>query len=192
MRTVLIFVLATAALAVGQQTTTPNTPPQAAAVTQKDPVSEFNKLAFTHIKGWVLSSAEKMPEENFNFKPVDTVRSFGQILGHVADANYMFCSNVSGAPNPQLNIEKTKTSKAELIGALNEAFAYCSKAYDSMTDAAGTQPVKFHGRDMAKFNVLTANVMHMVEHYGNLVTYLRIKNIVPPSSETPPAPPEKK
>jgi uncharacterized damage-inducible protein DinB len=191
MRTVLIFVLATAAFAVGQQTNTSNTPPQAAAP-QKDPVSDFNKVAFNHVKGWLLNSAEKMPEQNFNFKPVDTVRSFGQILGHVADANYMFCSNVSGTPNPQLNIEKTKTSKAELIAALNDAFAYCSKTYDTMTDATGVQPAKFHGRDMAKFNILTANVMHMVEHYGNLVTYMRMKNIVPPSSEAPPAPSQKK
>ncbi len=80
-------------------------------------------------------------------------------------------------------IEKTKTSKADLIAALKDAFAYCDKAYDGMTDASASEMVKLFNSDMPKRDALTANTMHGVEHYGNLIVYLRMKNIVPPSSE---------
>ena len=113
------------------------------------------------MKLWVLGSAEKMPEENYSFKPADTVRSFGQIIGHVADAQYLFCSIALGEKNPGLKIEQTKASKADLIAALKDAFAYCDKAYDAMTDASAAQTVKLFGRDMPKPVVLTVNDMHL-------------------------------
>ena len=132
---------------------------------------------------FIILSAEKVPEEYYNFKPTDAVRSFGQILGHVADAQYSFCSNVRGEKDPNPNIEKTKTSKADLIAALVEATAYCDKTYDAITDASGTQTVKFRGMDVPKLTLLSINNGHVSEHYGNLVTYMRLKNIVPPSSD---------
>jgi len=143
----------------------------------------FNKQAYTYLKLVVGGSAEKMPAENFNFKPTEAVRSFGQILGHIADSQYYFCSAVLGEKNPAPKIEKTKTSKEELTAALKDAFAYCDKAHEGLTDATADDMVKFMGREMPKLNVLSANNMHTVEHYGNLITYLRLKNIVPPSSD---------
>ena len=160
--------------------------------TQDNPLSTFNRYAYAHVKDILLRSAEKMPEENYSFKPVDTVRSYGQIVGHVADAQYLFCSIALGETNPALKIEQTKTSKADLIAALKDAFAYCDKAYDGMTDASATQMVKLFGNDAPKLGVLTVNNMHNMEHYGNLVTYMRMKNIVPPSSEPKSPPPPKK
>jgi uncharacterized damage-inducible protein DinB len=151
-----------------------------------NPLSTFNKKVYTGVKDILLRSAEKVPEENYNFKPTDSVRSFGQIIGHVADAQYLFCSVVLGEKNPNLKIEQTKTSKADLIAALKDAFAYCDKAYDGMTDAAAPQIVQMFGSDTPKLGVLSVNNMHTVEHYGNLVTYMRLKNIVPPSSEPKP------
>jgi len=91
-----------------------------------------------------------------------------------------------------LKIEQTKTTKADLVAALKDAVAYCDKAYDSMTDASGNQMVKLSDLDMPKLGVLNVNDMHDMEHYGNLVTYMRLKNIVPPTSEQPPAAPQKK
>lgn len=167
MRTLLICLLATAAVAMAQE----------------NPLSAFNKVAFARVKDILLRSAEKMPEENYNFKPTDAVRSYGQVIGHVADAQYMFCSVVLGEKNPAPKIEQTKTSKADLVAALKDAFAYCDKAYDGMTDAVAPQAVKLFGGDTPKLGVLTVNNMHNLEHYGNLVTYMRLKNIVPPSSE---------
>jgi len=148
-----------------------------------NPFSASNKHGYERTKGILLRSAEKMPEENYSFKPADTVRTYGQIVGHLADAQYLFCSVASGEKNPGLNIEKTKTSKADLIAALKEGFAYCDKVYDAMTDAAATQTVNFFGNNVPKFAVLSTNIAHNMEHYGNLVTYMRIKGIVPPTSE---------
>jgi len=159
-----------------------------------NPLSTWNKAAYSRVKDILLRSAEKMPEENYSFKPIDTVRSYGQIVGHVADAQYLFCSIALGEQNPALKIEQTKTTKADLIAALNTAFAYCDKAYDGMTDASAVKMIKLFGNDAPRLAALTVNNMHDLEHYGNLVTYMRLKGIVPPSSEQPPqaqAPPKK-
>jgi uncharacterized damage-inducible protein DinB/uncharacterized membrane protein len=167
--------------------------PAAAATAQENPLSAFDKRAYGYMKGMVLRSAEKVPEESYGFKPADTVRSFGQVLGHVADAQYMFCSAVLGEKSPALKVEQTKTSKAELVAALKDAFAYCDKAYDGMTDAAAARIVKLFGKeDVPKLGVLSGNTMHLAEHYGNLITYMRLKGIVPPSSEPRPAEEPKK
>jgi uncharacterized damage-inducible protein DinB len=161
---------------------------------QANPFSAFNKFAYSRMQDILLRSAEKMPEENYNFKPADSVRTYGQIVGHIADSQYYFCSTATGDKNPGLQIEKTKTSKADLVAALKESIAYCNKAYDGMTDATGMQKVKLFGNtDAPRLGVLEVNVAHDNEHYGNLVTYMRMKNIVPPISESQsqPAPSKK-
>jgi len=164
--------------------------PAKPALDPANPLSSWTKLADARLQGLLLKSAEKMPEENYGFKPADTVRSYGQILGHVADGQYLFCSVALGEKNPAPDIEHTKTTKADLIAALNAAFAYCDKAYDGMTDAAAAQTIKLFGNDAPRLSALTVNNMHNIEHYGNLVTYMRMKNIVPPSSEQQTAPPQ--
>ena len=148
-----------------------------------DPLSAFTKRVYGFQKSILLRSAEKMPDEAYSFKPTETVRSYGQIIGHLSDAQYLFCSKVLDEKNPEPKIEQTKTSKADLIAALKTAFAYCDKAYDGMTDASGGQIVKLFGTDTPKLGVLNFNNVHNMEHYGNLVTYMRIKGIVPPTSE---------
>jgi uncharacterized damage-inducible protein DinB len=165
--------------------------PAAVAMAQENPFSAFNKRAYGQMKVWLLASAEKMPEQNYSYKPTDAIRSFGQLVGHTADAQFMFCSVALGEKNPSPGIEQTKTSKADLIASLKAAAAYCDKAYDGMTDADAKQTVKLFGGDMPKPVVLTVNDMHLSEHYGNMVTYLRLNNIVPPSSEAA-APPQGK
>ena len=189
---VVLFLGSTAAFAQDSKT------PQAASnskgeqASPANPFSTHNKFTYARAKTILVSSAEKMPEENYNFKPTEAVRSYGQIVGHVADAQYMFCSLALGESNPDHKIEQTKTTKADLVAALKEAVAYCDKAYDGMTDASGAQMVKLFGMDMPKFGALNINNMHDMEHYGNLVTYMRLKNIVPPTSEQPPAAQQKK
>lgn len=176
--TLLLCLLAPAAVALAQ-----GNPPTAAAAPQNNPLIAHNKSIFGGIRHILLRSAEKMPEENYSFKPTDSVRSYGQIIGHVADSQYTFCSIVRGEKNPAPKIEQTKTSKADLIAALKTAFAYCDKAHDGMTDASAIQMVKSIGGDTPKLGVLATNNLHTIEHYGNLVTYMRMKNIVPPTSE---------
>ncbi len=157
--------------------------PAAVALADGNPISAHTKGVYGGLKKILLRSAEKVPQEDYNFKPTDTVRTYGQIIGHLADSQYIFCSVALGEKAPAMNIEKTKTSKADLIAALTDAFAYCDKAYDGMTDASGIQMVKFMGGDTPKLGVLMINGMHSTEHYGNLVTYMRMKNIVPPTSD---------
>ena len=145
--------------------------------------SGYPKMVQKQMSDWIERAAQKMPEEQYAFKPDPAVRSFGQILGHVADANYIFCSTVIGEKNPSPGVEKTKTTKADLTAALKEAFAYCNRAYDGLTDAAANETVKAFGQERNKLGVLWFNAAHNAEHYGNLVVYLRTKGIVPPSSE---------
>ena len=154
---------------------------------QDNPLSGAIKFEYGMVKGYVLRSAEKVPAEDYSFKATDEVRSFGQLVGHVADAQYSFCSAATGEKNPAPHIEKTKTSKDDLVAALKDAFAYCDKAYDSMTDRTGAEQVKFFGREVPRLGVLAFSNMHDDEHYGNMVTYMRLKNIVPPSSERAPS-----
>jgi uncharacterized damage-inducible protein DinB len=156
---------------------------QEPAAASSNPISASEKGFYSVVSGFVVAAAEKMPEQNYSFKPAPDVRSFGQLVGHVADAQYYFCSTATGEPNPMKDNEKTKTAKADLVAALKDAVAYCSKAYAGMTDAQGSQTVKFMNYDTAKLTVLSVNTAHTDEHYGNMVTYMRIKGIVPPSSE---------
>jgi uncharacterized damage-inducible protein DinB len=162
---------------------------QAPATAPANPITQSEKGLYSFLSSAAVRAAEKMPEENYSFKPTPDVRSFGQLVGHVADANYMFCSQVAGEPNPSKGIEKTKTSKADLVAAIKDAVAYCNKTFDGMTDAGASQMVKFRSFNMAKITLLSLNTAHTDEHYGNMVTYLRLKGIVPPTSEnqTPPA-----
>ena len=155
----------------------------AAAGAEENPISGHTKFTYSALKKILLQTAESAPEEVYRFKPTEAVRSLGQIVGHVADAQYNFCSMASGEKSPAPHIEKTKSTKAELVAALKDAFAYCDRVYDGMTDAAGVQTVKAFGRDTPKLGVLMINNVHASEHYGNLVTYLRLKGMVPPTSD---------
>ena len=148
--------------------------------------SGYPKMVQKQVSAWIEGTAEKMPEEQYAFKPDPAVRSFGQILGHIADANYLFCSAVLGENSPSPGIEKTKTTKADLRAALHDAFAYCDRAYNALTDASANDLVKAFGQERNKLGLLWFNASHNLEHYGNLVVYMRVKGYVPPSSEPKP------
>ncbi|MFQ6047008.1 MAG: DinB family protein [Gemmatimonadales bacterium] len=136
---------------------------------------------YDQFKDWIVASAEKVPEEHYGFQPTPEVRTFGQILGHVANANYLFCSGASGAANPNAKNFEELTAKADLVAALEGAFAFCDETYQ-MNDRKAMEQVSFFGRDGSRLWVLAFNAIHNSEHYGNLVTYMRMKGIVPPSS----------
>jgi uncharacterized damage-inducible protein DinB len=137
---------------------------------------------FNYVKGFIVRSAEEMPEADFAFKPTPEVRSFGQIIGHVADANYGICSIVLGEANPSPGVEKNKTSKADLVAALKASYEYCGRAY-AMPDKDIGMKIKLFGQENTRLGGLLLNITHNWEHYGNIVTYLRLKGHVPPSSQ---------
>jgi len=133
--------------------------------------------------GYVERSAEQMPEADFAYRPVDGVRTFGQVVAHVAASQFMFCAAATGdASRATDDIERTRTTKAAILQAFRESMAYCDRAY-AQSDAASTQPITLFGQPRTRFFALTMNAVHVSEHYGNLVTYLRMKGMVPPSSQ---------
>jgi uncharacterized damage-inducible protein DinB len=152
-----------------------------------NPLRDGARRTYDIVKGYITRAAEKMPEEHYAFKPTPDVRSFGQLIGHIADASYGFCSAVTGEKPPMGgfdgSLEKKTTTKADLQKVLASAFAYCDKAYTATTDSTATVMVKGFWGELPKLSVLDFNTAHDFEHYGNIVTYMRLKNIVPPSSE---------
>jgi uncharacterized damage-inducible protein DinB len=143
----------------------------------------YARAVQAQVRDLLTRTAEKMPSDQYAFRPTPDVRSFAQILGHVIDAHYMFCSAVLDERAPVLDAEKTKSTKSQLTVALKDVLVYGDKAYTSLTIANASDIIKGPGGGRARLGLLSFNSTHAYEHYGNLVTYLRLKGIVPPSSE---------
>jgi uncharacterized damage-inducible protein DinB len=140
------------------------------------------KAQWDMIKVNIAKTAAKVAPENYAFKPTPDVRSLGEILGHVADANFMICGAAAGEKPAAGGFEK-KTDKAEIVKGVNDSIAYCDKVIASLDDTKGAATVQFFTGPTPKLAIINFNVGHCNEHYGNLVTYMRLKGIVPPSSE---------
>ena len=127
-----------------------------------------------------------MTEANYAFKPTESVRTFGQILAHVAGASYVFCSAAKGEKTPfsEDHFEKTATTRAAIIKAVQDSNTYCDGVIASLTDAKAAEMIDlpFGMGKAPRAQALIFNSGHLMEHYGNLVTYFRIKGMVPPSS----------
>ena len=154
-------------------------------------MSTWLRDAYMRNRSNIVRLAEKMPDEFYDMRPgaQPEVRTFGQQVGHVANFNFLWCSQAKGEKNPNAgnNLEKLNT-KAEFMKALNDAFAYCDPVYESLTDASGAQVIDItqeSGRQTRnlRMGLLTLNYGHNNEIYGSMVVYLRIKNLVPPASE---------
>jgi len=135
----------------------------------------------------LIEAAEAMPAADFAFKPTPQVRSFAELVGHVAVANYFMCSTAKGEPMPTtVNFERAVTDKPGLVKALGDALNYCDGVFKETTDANANQLVKIAGPggsgQSTRALVLMFNTTHNNEHYGNVVLYLRLKGIVPPST----------
>jgi uncharacterized damage-inducible protein DinB len=133
---------------------------------------------------YVAKALEQTPDSLLSFKPTPAVRSLGQLFAHVADGEHLFCALALGEPMPQPFdvIEKANKSKTELVQALKDAAAHCDKAY-AQSDMAAQTPASFFGQSVNRMFLLNMNGAHDFEHYGNIVTYLRLKGITPPSSQ---------
>lgn len=158
-------------------------PAPALAQADGQPVTQsllgLHDITVTHL----MKTAEILDESLYAYRPTDQVRTAGQILAHVASAQFAFCSAAASQQNPaQENYEETTTTKATIVEALKTGFAYCADIYATMTDADGAQTRDFFGSPMAGAAILAFNSAHNYEHYGNLVTYMRLNGIVPPSS----------
>jgi uncharacterized damage-inducible protein DinB len=131
---------------------------------------------------YITTVAEELPESTYAFRPTPEVRSLGQVIGHVAGAQYLICAAALGEPaRREDDIEKTRTRKVDLVAALKASTQYCTKAY-AQNDRSAQQTTKLFGQERTRLFALGLNANHNAEHYGNLVTYLRLNGIVPPSS----------
>jgi DinB family protein len=170
-----VFTAAAATIAFAQQA-------QPAPPTKNDnPISAELKQSYANIKNNLSKMAEKMPEEHYGFKASADVRTFGELVAHVADAQARNCSAVNGEPK-SLNAG-SKTSKADLVAAIGESFAICDKAFDSLTDAKAAEMVSIGQRQRSRLGALAGMLTHSNEEYGYMAVYLRLKGITPPSSE---------
>ena len=187
-------ILAVAALAlliavpVLAQTAPPAAPAapaaQAAPAGPTEPLSRVLYGGYNSQKMNLTQSAEKVSEADYGFQPTKDVRTFGQLLAHVANTQFTYCAAAKGEPNPNKDdIEKTALTKAAIQKALADSFAFCDTIYLSLTDAKAMEMVKVGQNEIPRAARLISNIAHDNEHYGNLVTYMRIKGIVPPSTE---------
>jgi uncharacterized damage-inducible protein DinB len=141
-----------------------------------------NKALWQQLTGHITTAAEELPEALYAYKPTPEVRSFGQLFAHVAGAQYLICAAAMGeAPRAEDEIERTQTTKAGIVAALKASTEYCNRAY-AQTDAAAQAKTTLFGQEQTRLYALALNATHNGEHYGNIVTYLRINKIVPPSS----------
>lgn len=165
----LVALFALAAFAQTSQAPNPN------------PLSTDAKAMYTGVKNNLVKMAEKMSEENYAFKATNDIRTFGQLIGHVADSQARTCSMVIGAQPPAS--AASKTAKADLVAALKESFAICDKAFDALTDAKASEMITMGQRQSTRLGALVRTVSHSNEEYGYMAVYMRLKGVVPPSSE---------
>jgi uncharacterized damage-inducible protein DinB len=156
---------------------------QGMQTTSKSALIATSQAIYGIAKGDILKSADKIPDNLWSFKPTPEVRTVAQLFAHVADGQYEFCSAADGKPVDK-GIEKAATTKAEITAALKDAFAYCDGVFAKMTDASAVEMMPFFGLKATRIGLMDFNTAHTMEHYGNLVTYMRLKGIVPPSSES--------
>lgn len=148
----------------------------------QNPLSTELKQSYTGVKNNLIKMSEKMPDDAYSFKPAPEVETFGKRIAHIADANIGGCARVKG--ETKTVGAASKTSKADLVAALKESFAYCDGVIDSLTDADALQTVSVgRGGNRTKLSVLWGMVAHSNEMYGYMSVYMRVKGVVPPSSE---------
>ena len=183
--TIVVVTLVTAAsTGPGARAQTPQASqtPQTAQTATAETFADGMKSLYRSIRRNLVEAADLMPESNYGFKPTPDIRSFGELIGHLANAQYNFCSPVRGVASPNKQNNETLKTKAELVAALRQSLEFCDAAYDTLTDADMMAPAAFGGAKITKGYSLTFNVAHDNEHYGNIVTYLRLKGLVPPST----------
>lgn len=141
-----------------------------------------NRALWMQMTNNITIAAEELSEDDFAYRPVSTVRTFGQMVAHVAGAQRMFCAAALGEPlTAEDDVERTQTTKAGIVAALKASTTYCERAYQ-MSDAAAAASIEMFGQTQTKMFALSLNAVHNGEHYGNIVTYMRMKGMVPPSS----------
>lgn len=141
------------------------------------------KARYDTITRDIVDAAEVMPEAEYGFRATPQVRTFAEIVGHIADSQNYFCG-VAGGRNPEYAdpIERSGVTKAGLVKALKDSIAACDEVYGSTGSANALALVPSGKGDALRGMMLLDNVSHDNEHFGNIVTYMRLKGHIPPST----------
>jgi uncharacterized damage-inducible protein DinB len=157
--------------------------PLAAQAPTEVTLTAMLRRPYDSIKSNLIRAAEAMPEENYGFRPAPAEMSYGQWVAHIADSMTRYCGIVTG--DPKAPDAASKTSKADLVAALKSSFARCDAAFDALSDSNALEMVGPAGapEKMARAGILAYVNTHNNEGYGSMAVYLRLKGIVPPSSQ---------
>jgi hypothetical protein len=161
-------------------------PPAAAAQGgQQIPLSEGMRRSYNTLKMNMTETAQKLPDADYTYRPSPDIRTFGGQIAHVANSQFNACAAARGEANPNQgqNLEQTKTTRADIIQALADSFAFCDPAFEKLTDQTAVELVRQGQNQVARGQVLVGLLSHGSLEYGILTVYLRTKNIVPPSTE---------
>jgi hypothetical protein len=154
---------------------------------QKIGLARYLQAGYGGLKTDVIDAAAKMPEADYGFKPssMADVRTYGQLVAHIAVGQFDACAAAKAVPSPNhgRNLERELKTKAELVKALADSFAFCDDVFSSLTDASATEFVKMGQGEVVRSAVLVGILAHGNEMYGISTVYLRAKNLVPPSTE---------
>ena len=176
----LMFACALTALGVQAQQA-----PAGAQGGQKIPLNEGLRRSYNTIKMNLTEAAQKFSDADYSYRPSPEIRTFGGQLAHVANSQFNACAAARGEKNPNqgTNLEQTKTTKADIVQALNDSFAFCDPAFAALTDQSAAELVQQGQNEVARGSVLSNLISHSNEEYGILTVYMRTKGMVPPSTE---------
>lgn len=160
------------------------------APAQTPPAPQIISLAagfqrsYNNIKQNLTEMAAKMADADYTYMPTKDVRTFGQLMGHAANAQFGACAAARGMANPnQGNDNEKKATKAEFVKALADSFAVCDEAFKMLTDANATEMMKQGQNSVARAAILANMIAHSNEVYGTGISYMRGKGLIPPSTE---------
>lgn len=148
----------------------------------KEPMASVD-IAALYVPNTIIEAAEQMPEEYYTFRPTPEVRSFGELIAHIAESTFQMAAIAKGETAPMLKVNSTKV---EALDALKKSFEYYAKAREDMTKVQKETLVKFMGNNQPAGNVLDFSIFHTLQHYGNVIVYMRLKGLIPPSSQENP------
>jgi hypothetical protein len=173
-----VFLLITASAALAQQ-------PPAAAGGQTIGLAAGLQRSYAGVKANLMEAAEKLADADYTYRPSPDIRPYGGQFAHTANSQFNSCAAAKGEPNPNgtANLEQTKTTRADIVKALADSFAYCDPVFAALTDQSALELVRQGPNQVARGSVLANLIAHSNEEYGVITVYLRTKSLVPPSTE---------
>ena len=156
---------------------------QGAPASTGSPFAGEIQTSYARVKDNIIKAAEKMPPEDYSYKPTPDIRTFARVVNHVTEAQLHICGASNGSPADAMKVPAETADKAAIVQALKASFTECDKAYAGLTEANMTEMLQAGPYKRSRLSMLWGNVAHDNEQYATLSLYLRLKGLAPPSSE---------